>query len=492
MSTATGQAPDTAGVAAESPYVGPRAFRAGEAFFARDRELRDLANLLIAERVVLLHSPSGAGKTSLIQAGLIPLLEKRRFRPTRPARVKTPPPDGVPVHNRYIHSVALDLVDGDRDPEELAGLTFADVIEELAPPAGKGFLVLIFDQFEEILSIDPTDWENQAVFFRELGEGLQDGRVWALVSMREDYIGGLDRFVRYMPGHLRTTYRLDFLDRAAAKVAIQRPARERGVEFADGAAAELVARLGKVLVQRPCHDTQEVAAPYIQPVQLQVVCHRLWKAVSRERDDDFRAIELQDVKDYAHIPEALAGYYAGAVADVAHETGAEELAIRRWFEQQLITRERFRTQTLAGPESRQADPAEILRALQDTYLVRSDTRADSTWYELSHDMLIGAVLDDNRKWLRGRLDPWQLAARAWAEDRQRARLLTGAELQAAQRNADSPDLTEDERRFLDESERVEKDQGAIARMNNVMRRLGAVVMLQTAVIVVLGILLITR
>jgi hypothetical protein len=492
VSTVTGQAPGSAALAAGNPYVGPRAFQAGEAFCARDREQRELANLLIAERVVLLHSPSGAGKTSLIQAGLVPLLEKRRFRPAGPARVKTPPPEGVHVHNRYIHSVALDLIDGGRDPRELAGLNFAQVIDELTPSRGEGFLVLILDQFEEILSIDPTDWENQAVFFRELGEALQDGRVWALISMREDYIGGLDRFVRYLPGHLQTTYRLDFLDHAAARTAIQRPARERDVEFTDDAAAELVTRLGKVLVQRPCQETQEIPAPYVQPFQLQVVCRRLWKEVSRERGAEFRAIELKDVEDHARIRQALAGYYAGTVADVARETGADERAIRQWFEQQLITRDGFRTQSLVGPESGQADPAEILQALQESYLVRSDTRADSTWYELAHDRLIAAVLEDNRKWLRGRLEPWQLAARAWAEDRQRARLLTGADLHAAQHAADSTDLTEDERKFLDESEDREKAQGAVVRMRILMGRLGTVMILQTAAIIVLSILLITR
>src|SRR6478736_7767821 len=153
---------------AMNPYVGPRAFRATDAssFFAREREQRDLANLLIAERVVLLHAPSGAGKTSLIQAGLIPLLEKRRFRPTSAARVKTPPPTAVDVRNRYVRSVAMDVLEGDRDPEELAGITFADIFAELKPPAGQGYLVLILEQLEEILSINPTDWETQTACFR--------------------------------------------------------------------------------------------------------------------------------------------------------------------------------------------------------------------------------------------------------------------------------------------------------------------------------------
>ena len=45
------------------PYVGPAGVPADETLFARDRETRELADLLVAERIVLLHAPSGAGKT---------------------------------------------------------------------------------------------------------------------------------------------------------------------------------------------------------------------------------------------------------------------------------------------------------------------------------------------------------------------------------------------------------------------------------------------
>ena len=37
-----------------NPYPGPRSFRAGETLYGRDREARELVDLLIAERIVLL------------------------------------------------------------------------------------------------------------------------------------------------------------------------------------------------------------------------------------------------------------------------------------------------------------------------------------------------------------------------------------------------------------------------------------------------------
>src|SRR5512135_2656958 len=105
-----------------NPYVGPRPFRRGEKLPAREREQRELTDLLIAERIVLLHSPSGAGKTSLIHAGVVPLLReerlgKDRFQPL-PLRVKTPVPTGRTVHNRYVYSVALDIFRNNLDPQK--------------------------------------------------------------------------------------------------------------------------------------------------------------------------------------------------------------------------------------------------------------------------------------------------------------------------------------------------------------------------------------
>ena len=61
-----------------NPYVGPRAYEEGERqyFFGRDQETRQLAALVIAQRAVVLYAPSGAGKTSLLRAGVVPLLKE--------------------------------------------------------------------------------------------------------------------------------------------------------------------------------------------------------------------------------------------------------------------------------------------------------------------------------------------------------------------------------------------------------------------------------
>ena len=67
-------------VLAPSPYVGPVPFQRSDEskFYGREVEADDLACLVEAHQVVLLYAQSGAGKSSLINAKLIPILETHR------------------------------------------------------------------------------------------------------------------------------------------------------------------------------------------------------------------------------------------------------------------------------------------------------------------------------------------------------------------------------------------------------------------------------
>jgi hypothetical protein len=62
----------------DNPYIGPRPYGRGEGnFFGREREGKELAWLILAEQAVLFYAQSGAGKTSLLNARVIPILEKK-------------------------------------------------------------------------------------------------------------------------------------------------------------------------------------------------------------------------------------------------------------------------------------------------------------------------------------------------------------------------------------------------------------------------------
>src|SRR4249920_930413 len=99
----------------DNPYVGPASFPPDKPLYGRDREKADLLDLLIAKRIVLLYSPSGAGKTSLIQAALIPDLKKAAFDVLPVIRLNhaPDPAPGVPrAGNRYLNSVLVSLEEG--------------------------------------------------------------------------------------------------------------------------------------------------------------------------------------------------------------------------------------------------------------------------------------------------------------------------------------------------------------------------------------------
>src|SRR5688500_16257128 len=244
-----------------NPYVGPRAFETGETLFGREQETLELLDLLIAERILLLYSPSGAGKTSLVQAALIPRLKARRFRVLPVIRLNHEPP--IPVDyegeasNRYALSALLSLGSVRPGGEQLPPATLArmgldEYLDRLPRRADEPEeVVLIFDQFEEILTADPTDVKAKERFFSWLGAGLGEPARFALFAMREDYVAALDPYRRRIPTRLRTTYRLALLGESAAREAIQGPARAAGVEFTDAAARMLIDDLRRVRVQRP-------------------------------------------------------------------------------------------------------------------------------------------------------------------------------------------------------------------------------------------------
>jgi hypothetical protein len=57
------------------PGTKPYTDKESDIFFGRQKEINELFRTVVFEKISILHSFPGAGKTSVLQAGVIPLLK---------------------------------------------------------------------------------------------------------------------------------------------------------------------------------------------------------------------------------------------------------------------------------------------------------------------------------------------------------------------------------------------------------------------------------
>jgi WD40 repeat protein len=447
-----------------NPYVGPQAFRRGDAFYGRDRETADLLDLVIAERVVLLYSPSGAGKSSLIAAGLVRQLEAEGFEVLPLVRLthEAPPNSSLsgPPRNRYVLSTLLSLEEGlppehQRRTADLDAMTVTEYLANWPDLDDKpGNEVLLLDQFEEVITADPNDHAAKEEFFADIGVALRDRKLWALFAIREDFLAELDPYSRFVPTRFANRYRLDLLGVDQALDAMILPAADRGADFKRPAAEKLVDDLRRIRVQRADGVTEELG-PTVEPVQLQMACRQVWNQL----DENSRSIEVEDVEAVGNVDQALASYYADCVAAAAAETGVSERALRDWFETELVTPQGIRGQVLYGPRQNGAFSEGAVRMLTDAHLVRAESRRGATWYELAHDRLIEPVKEDNARWREVNLSHFERLATWWDEqNRPDQALLTGPDLVNAETwvAANAATLSAREQEFFEASRKASK------------------------------------
>jgi Novel STAND NTPase 1/FHA domain len=444
-----------------SPYVGPREFHYGEPLYGRDHETRRLLDLLIAERIVLVYSPSGAGKSSLIRAALTPKLEEESFTVLPVARVNTLPGAGVTRLNRYTFSLLLSFEEAGEEEKQLPeeDLARLDVADYLGRRWGQAepalYPVLIVDQFEEILTSDPTDLVTKKEFFVQVGKALENRNWRALFAMREEYLAGLDPYLQFIPTRFSTRFRLELLKAEDARKAIQKPAENAGVRFTDPAARKLVDDLRRVHIQALTGKPEEQLGPYIEPVQLQVVCQRLWNAIPAGSSE----IGEDAIEDLGDVDSALAAYYGERVKAAAAITGVPERFIRDWIENQLIIGE-FRGQVQKGADLTFELDNKVVEELANAYLIRAEQRRGLTWIELAHDRLIAPVRKDNASWRVEHLESFQSQAALWDRAGRPSRLeLSGRSLKEAMSwAAKHPDeVSSKEREFLNVSHKSDSN-----------------------------------
>lgn len=474
-------------MATTNPYVGPRALEENDYFFGRDREASDLKYLLGSERIVLFYAPSGAGKSSLAQAKLIPEL-RSRFDVWPITRLNTKPPEGSAA-NRYCWSAMAGFEKEvpaalGRTPANLEGVSLAQYVSARPRrPQAPTNVLLIFDQFEEIVRVEPLNLAPKREFFEQLGELLVQPKVWALFLLREDYLAPLDPYLPNVPTRFRNRYRMDLLMLDQAHDAIAFPAAQQGRTFTPEAITLLLQDLATVQVQRADGQFEQQTGTHVEPMHLQIVCRTLWDKLPAGQ----ATVGPKDVEAFGEVTKVLAGYYAGEVQKAAGDA-ATERTVRRWIEEKLIIAGSVRNQVMRTADASQG-LNEVIGRLVDSHLIREEQRANARWYELAHDRLIRPVLVNNKQWFEQNLAKTQRAAELWTKQQEPVGLLlSGQELVEALEWAKAqPDLTSDEKRFLEESQKAasiaerEKRQQKRIRTLAVVSTIGGIVALTLAI-----------
>jgi hypothetical protein len=405
----------------DNPYIGPRSFSRAEQdrFFGRDREARELLSLVVSERLVLFYAQSGAGKSSLIHARLIPQLEESGFAVLPVARLKGELPSGLTrPRNIFVFNLLLSLDQRPNDPHCFAEMSLAEFLTGLTSTDGQSYYysdealvepdeeyeaspyVLIIDQFEELITSHPNYWLEREDFFRQLNEAmLADPNLWVVLALRADFVAALDPYAHLVTNNLRARFHLQRPTCDAALAAVQKPAELGGCPFAPGVAETLVDNLRQIKV--PGWSEPQLGQ-FVEPVQLQVVCYQLWENLKGRAGSEITQADLP--LDY--VSRALMEFYEAVTRKVARQTGVAELTLRDWFESHLITEGNTRGTVHRGESKSGGLINEAADMLVGHYLLRTEMRAGGTWYELTHDRFIDPIRRSNAGWRLVRLKRW--------------------------------------------------------------------------------------
>jgi WD40 repeat protein/serine/threonine protein kinase/DNA-binding SARP family transcriptional activator len=240
---ATAPAPEETYTPAENPYKGLRAFGEADAedFYGRDLLVDELVAAVGEHRLVAVVGPSGIGKSSVVKAGLIPVLRGGASPGSQTWVISDMFPGSYPFEEL---AAALLRVAVDR-PAELAEELARDELgirrmtKRTLPPDTE--LLLVVDQFEELFTLT-ADEEIRRRFLDGLTQLADDRRARArvVVTLRADF---LDHPLRYPEfGELLKTGMVAVTAPSEddLAVAIQRPAERVGVRFEPGLVSRII------------------------------------------------------------------------------------------------------------------------------------------------------------------------------------------------------------------------------------------------------------
>ncbi len=366
-----------------TPYKGLLAYNLNEAeiFFGRNEAKKSLIKCINQDRLTVLHAESGAGKSSLLQAGIVAQLIANGH-----LAVRLRPHNTDPVE--FIKRTFL--------PElsQAPNLRTASLHEFLRLVCGvlgpKVNIYLLLDQFEEFFDLFKK--EERAAFLESLVNCLNDSSLkvnWVL-ALRAEALSDLAELESFGITPFKNAYRLNRLTRNEAQEAIIEPAKRYNITFEQALIDHILDSL--------------VTNSEVTPTHLQLVCSALI--------DDLPADKTLTLAYYTDREGGTEGILRDYLKRQLEHLPSQEQSAAWKILRVLITADRHRAVKtyeevvlelkLSGVEKEQIDII-LPRLIERRLLTTQPTTVET--FELAHDYLVKEI----------NLDPQEQARKAAQE-----------------------------------------------------------------------------
>ena len=279
----------------EAPYVGLNTFTASEqgVFFGREEEIARLSGRLRRDRVVTLMGESGAGKSSLVLAGVGPAVEAGELDDGVAWQISSISPGRRPLE--ALAGAVAEFTG--RKPQELSRELTEDPVRwrgllgglrrgrrQRGPRRG---LLLVVDQLEELVTVC-EDSQAQEQFGRAMESALNtSAQLRVVLTVRSDFLPRLAT-VAGLARPLEAIHLVRPLDGEALRATVVSPARAFGYSFESEAMVDEIV-------------SQVAGRPGSLPL-LQFALAQLW----RRRDRDQRIVPRSALQRMGGVGGALA------------------------------------------------------------------------------------------------------------------------------------------------------------------------------------------
>jgi PKD repeat protein len=422
-------------------YPGTRPFLEEDShlFFGRTSDKLKLTELIELEKLVVLFGKSGYGKSSLLNAAVVPRL--RRFAQQKvynvrlkearhPNQAKRNPLE-ILLGQLYSESDSNNYLGKKLDvnaelPEDTTALLWYYAKNILLSNKHKKGITLIFDQFEELSDFTGEQIEafgrtigellnlnapksvrrlieqkldaNDAYFSKdEVQDILKPLNLKVVLSLHHDRLNLLDQLKRFLPTIFKYTYELKPLSEKQARQAFLKPAELEGDEFASPKFT-----YSKEAIDLIFSSLKDSKNKLIEPFQLQLLGqHAEEKVINKKKDKS--KIEL-GIKDLGKPETIYKKHYQKVISRIPWWKWLKRRRVRNLIEKVLI----MKGNRVPMPEivitAQQKVSKKSLENLLDQRLLRSELNSvKETSYEISHDSLVKPILDSakrrKRKWL---------------------------------------------------------------------------------------------